>query len=265
MLLVDSCKAGPYIALVSLTFGPNLLVLLPMLVEQYSSSERPCRFSAAISLSCCTCGQLQIPTRAGAAPDRSCRPSILPKRERVMSSRRSVSDSRNADWSRRTSRAGSPASANGHREHHRDKCKRVTKRKPPQKSIEQFWSRFTTTTPGKAFTILPDNLYAKRLAVHKREQENSPEHAVRSYEEAKKLCISKVDKIVKECRRVNQKYRDPHFDIESDFFSRGRPDCLMGLDDHECVFRPGSVKRVDKIFKNPRFFIRSARSIERRF
>jgi hypothetical protein len=35
------------------------------------------------------------------------------------------------------------------------------------------------------------------------------ENAVASYEEAANICKDKVAKIVKECRRVNQKYRDP--------------------------------------------------------
>jgi len=40
---------------------------------------------------------------------------------------------------------------------------------------------------------------------------------VESYEEVSRICKQKVDKIVSECRRVNQKYRDPRFDIEDDF------------------------------------------------
>ncbi|TKA64903.1 hypothetical protein B0A49_11428 [Cryomyces minteri] len=108
------------------------------------------------------------------------------------------------------------------------------KKQPPQKSIDQFWEKFTTKTPGKAFTILPTTLA---------------------------MCKSKVAKIVKECRRVNQKYRDPHFDIERDFTLslKGRPpDCLMGLDDDVCRLRPLSVKRVEDIFDDPHFFIEGA-------
>lgn len=38
-----------------------------------------------------------------------------------------------------------------------------------------------------------------------------------------------MDKIIEECRRVNQKYRDPHFDLEFDL-KTCRRDCLESLD-----------------------------------
>jgi hypothetical protein len=41
-----------------------------------------------------------------------------------------------------------------------------------------------------------------------------------------------VDKIVKECRRINQKYRDPHFDLEFDL-KMGQNNCLTGLDNEK--------------------------------
>ena len=88
-----------------------------------------------------------------------------------------------------------------------------------------------------------------------------------SYEEAAAVCKAKVAKIVKECRRVNQKYRDPHFDLEQDL-NCGKNDTLESLsNDHverrghrrgkreEPRFRPRSVKRVVDIFDNPRFYI----------
>lgn len=40
--------------------------------------------------------------------------------------------------------------------------------------------------------------------------------------------MAKVAKIAKECRRVNQKYRDPHFDLEFDLGTNTR-DCLQSL------------------------------------
>jgi len=51
----------------------------------------------------------------------------------------------------------------------------------------------------------------------------------KSYEEAAAICRAKVEKIVKECRRINQKYRDPHFDLEFDL-KMNRRDCLDPLD-----------------------------------
>jgi hypothetical protein len=50
-----------------------------------------------------------------------------------------------------------------------------------------------------------------------------------SYEEAAAICRAKVEKIVRECRRINQKYRDPHFDLEFDL-KMNRRDCLDPLD-----------------------------------
>jgi hypothetical protein len=41
-----------------------------------------------------------------------------------------------------------------------------------------------------------------------------------------------VEKIVKECRRNNQKYRDPHFDLELDL-KTGQNNCLKGLDNEK--------------------------------
>ena len=55
--------------------------------------------------------------------------------------------------------------------------------------------------------------------------------------------MSKVDRIVKECERVNQKYSDPHFDIELDLKS-GRRHYLDGLDKPNTEMRPRGVKRV---------------------
>lgn len=120
----------------------------------------------------------------------------------------------------------------------------------PQRSIDQFWDKFTTKHPGKIFTILPDNLYAKRAAAHAPKGSIPGVNALASYDQAVASCRNKVAKIVKECRRLNQKYRDPHFDIEADFKrSQALPDtpadCLTGLDKERADFQPMSVKRVE--------------------
>lgn len=85
-----------------------------------------------------------------------------------------------------------------------------------------------------------------------------------SYEEAAAVCRTKVAKIVKECRRVNQKYRDPHFDLELDL-KWGARDTLESLCNAvkgedtprpaKSAFRPKSVKRVTDVFDAPRFYI----------
>ncbi|KAK4452386.1 calcium-dependent cysteine-type endopeptidase [Podospora aff. communis PSN243] len=104
---------------------------------------------------------------------------------------------------------------------HRDR------QKAPQKKIDEFWKKFTTKAPGKATTLLPKNELTSRLARRATVHPSHPAQA--SFAEAAALCYSKVNKIIEECRRVNQKYRDPHFDLEFDL-KTGRRDCLESLD-----------------------------------
>lgn len=67
--------------------------------------------------------------------------------------------------------------------------------------------------------------------------------AVKSYDQAAGECKHAVEKIAKECRRVNHKYRDPHFDIEFDLKLKRR-DCLDALGEVEQKAYPRSVKRI---------------------
>ena len=84
-----------------------------------------------------------------------------------------------------------------------------------------------------------------------------------------------MEKIYKECKRVNSKYTDPHFDLEFDFKFRCR-DSLDSLQNmvprvgsgrqrgggassaflESCYkFQPQGVKRVPDIFEKPQFYI----------
>ena len=120
------------------------------------------------------------------------------------------------------------------------------KKQLPQKTIDQFWDKFVTNFPGKVETILPSNIYAKSRAAKTPEGVVHGQAATKSYDEAKAECIEAVNKISKECRRVNMKYRDPHFDIEFDL-KWNRRDCLDGLTEDrwdEKGLDPRSVKRV---------------------
>ncbi|KAL2260626.1 hypothetical protein VTK26DRAFT_5317 [Humicola hyalothermophila] len=113
-------------------------------------------------------------------------------------------------------------------------------RETPQKIIDEYWKKFTTKAPGKAMSVLPKNelterlvkraAAAKDLAVSAATTtgESSSKTVTASYEQAAALCRAKVDKIVAECRRVNQKYTDPHFDLDYDLWS-GQRDCLESL------------------------------------
>jgi hypothetical protein len=76
-------------------------------------------------------------------------------------------------------------------------------------------------------------------------------------------CRKRVQKLIKECKRVNMRYRDPSFDIDWDLkWEKG--DCLNGLvrekfEVNRHVFSnpnssvPKAVKRVHEIFDNPTF------------
>ncbi|KAM3074584.1 hypothetical protein ACMFMG_008013 [Clarireedia jacksonii] len=136
-----------------------------------------------------------------------------------------------------------------------------TKHMSPQDAIDEFWTKFKSKTPGKASTVLPKNFYTQKASEKANNKVKKGQNAVASYEEAAAICRAKVEKIVKECRRVNQKYRDPHFDIEFDL-KWGKGDCLRMLqntsDKTSSTFQPGSVKRVGDIFDNPQFYVQGA-------
>ncbi|KAI1770649.1 cysteine proteinase [Hypoxylon cercidicola] len=131
-----------------------------------------------------------------------------------------------------------------------------TKLQTPQEAIDEFWKKFTTKAPGKATTVIPQNEYVEKAA--KRSANAVGTNTQTSFEEAAAVCRAKVAKIVKECRRVNQKYRDPHFDLEFDI-KWGSRDTLESLcntkEKPDSPFMPKSVKRVVDIFDDPKFYI----------
>ncbi|KAJ9138006.1 Cysteine proteinase, partial [Coniochaeta hoffmannii] len=107
---------------------------------------------------------------------------------------------------------------------------RSGKQKSPQEKIDRFWKKFSTEAPGKATAVIPQNkTTAKTVKGKSNIASSSGTTTTKSYEEAAAICRAKVEKIVKECRRINQKYRDPHFDLEFDL-KMNRRDCLDPLD-----------------------------------
>jgi hypothetical protein len=139
--------------------------------------------------------------------------------------------------------------------------KKTKPSRAPQDVVDQFWANFKSKTPGKVSTILPNNYYVKEAAATRPTGAVAGKAATVSFEQAANACKAKVEKISKECRRVNQKYRDTHFDIEQDLrYSErtGRNDrfCLDGLndsidpDDPEYL-RPKSVKRIEVLLLVP--------------
>jgi len=120
---------------------------------------------------------------------------------------------------------------------------RQVDRHTPQEVINRFWKKFHAKYPGKVFTVLPENPYAQEKILKAPTGVVQAQKAVRPYEQARSECIRDVKRIIKECERVNQKYRDPHFDIELDLKKR-RGYCLQGLEKPEEEYNPKAVKRV---------------------
>ncbi|KAK5230439.1 hypothetical protein LTR99_008256 [Exophiala xenobiotica] len=146
------------------------------------------------------------------------------------------------------------------------KPRRKARRQTPQETVRQFWDKLNTKYPGKVFTVLPDNPYARKKAAKTPHGTVSGQRAAKSYEEARAECERDVERITKECRRLNQKYRDTHFDIEWDLKS-GQRNCLDGLYAPGDSMKPKGVKRVtarvftasmfavSDIFEKPQFYI----------
>lgn len=109
------------------------------------------------------------------------------------------------------------------------------------------WDRFLAKAPNRTSSI---STLAKRVAQTEKAAHNDEnglkvkeESSVKSYDQAKAECKAKVRAIVTECRRLNQKYVDRHFDLENE-----EDDCIYPLgnssyDDENA--RPSAVKRIE--------------------
>ncbi|PHH59509.1 hypothetical protein CDD81_3149 [Ophiocordyceps australis] len=139
---------------------------------------------------------------------------------------------------------------------------RRNKKQTPQEAVDEFWAKFTAKTPGKATRVIPQRQQGgERAGENGGLQRCNKRVRPTSYQEAAAKCRAKVAKIVGECRRVNKKYRDSHFDIESDL-KLGRRECLQSLQNVRhgvkvpgSELRPRSAKRVTDIFDKPQLYI----------
>ena len=94
----------------------------------------------------------------------------------------------------------------------------------PQEIINEFWENLITKKPGKVTKIFPLSLYKNLLPSRSNSATTKGKNAAESYEAAATECRARVKRIVRECRRTNEKFTDPDFDIED------RPsNCLDGL------------------------------------
>ncbi|PWY78339.1 putative calpain [Aspergillus heteromorphus CBS 117.55] len=124
----------------------------------------------------------------------------------------------------------------------------------PQDTMKQFWDDFNSKFPGLVNTVLPDNPYARMKAARTPKGVIQGHHVGKSYEQAQKECQRAVERIARECERLNQKYCDPHFDIEVDL-KCGRRSYLDGLFAKNQEMCPRGVKRVTEIFEKPQFYV----------
>lgn len=93
--------------------------------------------------------------------------------------------------------------------------KKKKKRLPPQQSINRIWKKFSNRKFHKAICILP---FDPVVPIASSDTPN--ELLSEGFERAAEECRRKVQKIVKECKRVNMRYRDPGWDLVSSFMTR---------------------------------------------
>ena len=120
------------------------------------------------------------------------------------------------------------------------------------------WDKFLAIEPKRAKSI---STPARKVEEARKAVDRSPgdglqvqENAATSWQQAATDCKAKVAAIVEECTRLNQKYRDAVFNLETN------PYCLQSLDGNavDDMNPPPWVKRVEDVFDDPQFFIDGA-------
>ena len=100
-----------------------------------------------------------------------------------------------------------PPPANNNNNNNQDQKKKKKKKLPPQQSINRIWKKFSKRRFNKALSVLPFD------PVPPPAPDRPNELLSAGYERAVEECRRKVEKIIKECRRVNMRYRDPGWDL----------------------------------------------------
>ncbi|RVD84784.1 uncharacterized protein DFL_006508 [Arthrobotrys flagrans] len=124
-----------------------------------------------------------------------------------------------------------------------------------QKQLNKFWKKFRSNRAGRPTIVLPFNPFATDpKPTSTTYGPTIPTVATAQFDEAAASCKANVEKIARECRKLNQKYRDYYFDLSAEDpryqFARY---CIDGFEYNDEA-TPKGVKRVEDIFDEPSFF-----------
>ncbi|EPS38658.1 hypothetical protein H072_7623 [Dactylellina haptotyla CBS 200.50] len=121
-----------------------------------------------------------------------------------------------------------------------------------QKQLNKFWRKFRNNRAGRPTIVLPYNPFTP--TPRPSYGPTLPNIATAQFDEAAASCKAKVERIARECRQLNQKYRDYYFDLSGDDprveYARY---CIDGFD-YNAEMKPKAVRRVEDIFDNPVFY-----------
>ena len=91
-----------------------------------------------------------------------------------------------------------------------DQKKRKKKKPPPQQAINRIWKKLQARKPTTPLAVLPFDPVPPPAS-----PDRANEASDAGYQRAVDECRRKVRKIIKECRRVNMRYRDQGWDLVS--------------------------------------------------
>ncbi|KAK6343165.1 hypothetical protein TWF718_008538 [Orbilia javanica] len=124
-----------------------------------------------------------------------------------------------------------------------------------QEKLNKFWKKFRANRAGRPTIVLPYNPFAEAAKPTGTSYGPTiPIVATAQFDEAAAGCKAKVEKIARECRKLNQKYRDYYFDLSGDDPRVSYPRyCIDGFEYNDDA-TPKAVKRVEDIFDEPSFY-----------